>query len=59
MGKIGFKIIAFLVVFGGVWLFGFVVGGAFGSGMAVDQFEQCLPAQSIEELVPCAGGDQP
>ncbi len=59
MGKLAFKFIGFVVVVGGIFFFGFVTGGAFGSDMAVDQFEQCLPAQSVQELQPCAGGDQP
>lgn len=58
MGKIGFKFFLFLVMVGGIFLFGFVTGGAFGSGMTVDKFEQCLPAQSVQDLQPCAGGDQ-
>lgn len=59
MGKIGFKFILFLVVVGSIFLFGFITGGAFGSGMAVDQFERCLPAQTVEDLQPCTSGDQP
>jgi len=59
VGKIGFKLIAFLVVVGGIFLCGFIAGGTFGSGMAADQFEQCLPAQTVEDLEVCAGGDQP
>lgn len=59
MGKIGFKLIAFAVVIGGIWLFGFVAGGSFGSGMSVDQLESCLPARTVEELAPCTNGDRP
>ncbi|MHC6176185.1 hypothetical protein [Glutamicibacter endophyticus] len=59
MGKIGFKLAALLVAVAGIYLFGFVAGGSFGSGMAVDQFEACLPAQSIVELEPCAAGERP
>lgn len=59
MGKIGFRVIGFLVIVGSIFLFGFVTGGAFGSGMVVDQFERCLPAQTVQDLRPCAGGDQP
>lgn len=59
VGKIGFKLIAFLIFVGGIFLVGFVFGGSFGSGMAADQFEACLPAQTVEELAPCANGGQP
>lgn len=59
MGKIGFKLIGFLVVFGGIFLLGFIAGGSFGSGMAVDELQACLPAQSVEDLAPCTGGEQP
>ena len=44
MGKLAFKFIGFVVVVGGIFFFGFVTGGAFGSGMAVDQFEQHIRA---------------
>lgn len=59
MGKIGFKLAALLIAIAGIYLFGFVAGGSFGSGMAVDQFEACLPAQYIAELEPCAAGERP
>lgn len=59
MGKIGFKFVLFLVVVGGIFLAGFLTGGAFGSGMTVDQFEKCLPAHSVQDLQPCADGGQP
>jgi hypothetical protein len=59
MGKIGFKVIAFAVVVGGIWLLGFVAGGSFGSGMSIDQLESCLPARTVEELAPCTSAVQP
>lgn len=52
-----FKVIAFLVVAGGIFLAGFITGGSWATGMTEDsvlrRIEQCVPAQSAEDLRPC------
>lgn len=55
------KLIALLVVVGGIFLTGALVGGAFATGTtqqgALRQVEHCLPAQSAEQLRPCLAPD--
>jgi energy-converting hydrogenase Eha subunit G len=52
-----FKAIAVLVVIGGIFLTGFITGGSWATGMTQDsvlrRIEQCVPAQSPEDLRPC------
>ncbi|MDP5226901.1 MULTISPECIES: hypothetical protein [Arthrobacter] len=52
-----FKAIAFLVIVGGIFLAGVIAGGSFATGMVQDgviqQVQQCMPAQTAEELRPC------
>lgn len=56
-----FKFIAFLVVVGGIFLAGVVVGGGWATGMSEEgmlrQIDQCMPAESAEDLRPCLVGD--
>lgn len=60
------KAMAFLVIVGSIFGLGVIVGGSFATGMTQDAvlryMEQCLPAESPEELEPCLatdGGEQP
>jgi len=56
-----FKAIAFFVVVGAIYLAGVITGGAFATGMSeegmLNQIDQCMPAESAEDLRPCLVGD--
>ncbi|WP_353113254.1 hypothetical protein [Microbacterium sp.] len=56
MGVFAFKAIGLFVVILVIFILGFVAGGAFASGMAVEQFQSCLPAVDIAALEPCMDG---
>lgn len=61
-----FKAIAFLVIVGSIFGLGIIVGGSFATGLTRDAvlryMENCLPAETAEQLEPCLatdGGEQP
>lgn len=56
-----FKAIVFLVVAGGIFLTGVITGGSVATGMSeegmLNQIDQCMPAESADDLRPCLVGD--
>lgn len=60
------KAIVVIVIVGGIFGLGVIVGGAFATGMTEDAvlryMSECLPAETAEQLEPCLavdGGEQP
>lgn len=48
-----FKAAGILLVVGGIFIVGFLAGGGFATGIAMEQVELCLPSGNRAELDAC------